>query len=140
MNSCSVAEQTTCPMLKKIEKTNLCRVKICCPPACCYILLHAFHKRCYDFVSHDNSEIPSSNTLSITLSKLKFYDITRITCSKVNHWERLNYWDIIKCFNVKLPQATISFEGNLQFNFTFQHLSVSSQVHTGLFAAHPEAV
>lgn len=34
----------------------------------------------------------------------------------------------------------MSFEGILQSYFTFQYLSVASQVHTGLFVAHPEAV
>ena len=121
------------------ENWDLCRVKICCSLVCCYILLHAFYKRCYDFLYHDSSKNPSSNTHWIKLLKLKVYDTTRITCSKVNHWEKQNYWDLIKCFNVSLPLATISFEGILQSSFTFQYPSVASHVHMGPLAAHPES-
>lgn len=122
------------------ENWYLRRVKLCCSPACCSILLHIFHKRCYYFVYHDSCENPSSNAHWIKLLKLNFYDTTRIIRSKVKHWERQNYWDLIKCFNVNLPLATISFEGILSSCFTCQNLLVASQVHMELFAAHPEAV
>lgn len=105
---------TMYPLLKEVEKVEIsAEWKSVALQQLLYFTTRLQQKKGYHFIYHDSSKNHNANSHWIKELKLKFYDTKRITCSKVNHWERQDYWDLIKCVNVNLPLVPMSFGGIL---------------------------